>query len=96
MPVGLPGWSELFERKRAVFFFGLSTVDFDLGRPTLGIDVSATALTSAFFMVGVAPSWASFLSRRAIGEGVPERDLAACCCLMFSSDFQKGLELLRL
>lgn len=52
------GWSELFDRKRPTFFFGLSTADFDLGRPTLGRDplVSATALSSVFFTAGSTPS----------------------------------------
>ena len=78
------GLSELLDRKRAVFFFGFSTVDFDLGRPTLGTDVSAAALaTAAFFTEGVAPSWASRLSRSAMGEGVPDRlpepPIPLCC-----------------
>ena len=78
------GSSELLDRKRAVFFFGFSTVDFDLGRPTLGTDVSVAALaTAAFFTEGVAPSWASRLSRSAMGEGVPDRlpvpPIPPCC-----------------
>ena len=53
----LVGWSELLDRKRATLFFGLSTVDFDLGRPTFGSDpVSVTALSSVFFMAGRTPS----------------------------------------
>ena len=51
------GWSELLDRKRETLFFGLSTVDFDLGRPTFGSDpVSATALSNVFFIAGSTPS----------------------------------------
>lgn len=52
------GWSELLDRKRLTFFFGLSTADFDLGRPTFGRDtlVSAAALSSVFFVAGSTPS----------------------------------------
>jgi hypothetical protein len=54
------GWSELFDRKRPTLFFGLSTADFDLGRPTFGRDppppVSAIALSSVFFTTGSTPS----------------------------------------
>lgn len=52
----LLGWSELLDLKRAGLFFGLSTADFDLGRPTFGNDGSVTAPTTAFFMAGMTPS----------------------------------------
>ena len=51
------GWSELLDRKRVTLFFGLSTVDFDLGRPTFGREPdSATALSNVLFTAGSTPS----------------------------------------
>lgn len=96
----LLGWSELLnlERVHVALFFGLSAADFDLGRPTFGRDCSdAAALSIGFFAEGRTPSCASLLSRRAMGDGVPDRNPdAPYGCFMPRNAFQRGLELLKL